>query len=106
MVTRPRFCRSAFGSGVGAGRGCGWPVKGLSGVGVLVRVVSTSGSPLGWDRPRRIGGPAARPLTGRGPHPRRLAATQTDAPQGDHSTLGLEEAGFAAPGRMAASVSD
>jgi len=44
-------------------------------------VVSTSGSPPGWGRPRRIGTPAARPLTGRGPHHRRLAATQTDAPK-------------------------
>ena len=55
---------------------------------MLVRVVSTSGSPPGWGRPRRIGGPAARPLTGRGPHPRTIAPAQTDAPKVTTPTSG------------------
>jgi len=71
----------------------------LSGAGVLVRVVSTSGSPPGWGRPRRIGGPVARPLTGRGPHPRTITPAQTDAPKVTTGTSGRTARASPDPGR-------
>ena len=93
MAGRPCSASARSAEAWGQGGGVGGRSRALSGGGVLVRVVSTSGSPPGWGRPGRIGGPAARPLTGRGPHPRTIAPAQPDAPKGDHSTLGRNGAG-------------